>query len=450
MSGLMTLVWFLVAICILVAIHEYGHFIVARLCGVKVLRFSVGFGPRILSVTDRKGTEFALSAIPLGGYVKMLDEREVEVPEEEKPYSYNSKTVPQRIAIAAAGPAANILLAFVLYWAIFLRGTVAYAPVIGEVELGSPADVAGIEVMHEIVAIDGDEVSSRRDVTLALVNRLGESGVISIDVLDAGSGVIDQKQLSIAKWMRGVEEPDPLKGIGITFYYPPLGKSIGELVENGAAERAGFEVGDELVEVNGQPIDGWRAWVDTVRDNPQKSLDVLVERDGAEVSLMLVPEAKKENGLTVGFAGMGVTLPRMPDDMRRVIEHSPIEAVSMAIGESWDTVGFVFVSMKKLLLGQISIKNLSGPIGIAKVAADQAQYGFWAFVSFLAHVSVVLAVMNILPIPVLDGGHILFCIVEWVKGSPLSEQVQLMGLKVGMTLLMCMMAVAFYNDLSRL
>jgi regulator of sigma E protease len=446
----MTVAWFLVAICILVAIHEFGHFIVARWCGVKVLRFSIGFGPRLLTVNDRSGTEFALSAVPLGGYVKMLDEREVDVADEDKPYSYNSKSVAQRIAIAAAGPAANILLAFLFYWVIFLRGTVAYVPVIGNVEPASLAAQAGLQAMQEIVAIDGKPVNSRREVALALVNRLGESGTIDVDVLDDETGVVASKQLVIDKWMRGVEEPDPLRGIGIEFYFPPIGSTIGQIVEGGAAQRAGLRVGDELLTANGESVADWQQWVKLIRNNPQKPIDVTLDRGGNELALMLIPEMKKENGTSFGYAGVGVELPVMPDNMRRIIEHNPLEAIAMAGAESWDTAGFVLLSMKKLLFGEISIKNLSGPIGIAKVAADQAQYGFWAFISFLAHVSVVLAVINILPVPVLDGGHILFCIVEWVKGSPLSEQVQLAGLKLGMALLMCMMVVAFYNDISRL
>jgi len=420
----MTVIWFLVAICILVAIHEFGHFIVARWCGVKVLRFSIGFGPRLLAFSDRQDTEFAISAIPLGGYVKMLDEREMDVPDEEKPYSYNSKSVGQRIAIAAAGPAANILLAFLLYAAIFLRGTVAYAPVVGEVEPGSLADRAGLLSSWEIVSVDGNAVASRREVALALVNRLGETGSIRFGVKGQEGQALADVVVTIERWMRGVEEPDPLSGLGFEFYYPPLGKTVGQVVENGAAQRAGFQVGDELLEANGESIDGWRSWVELVRASPEKSIDIVVLREGAEQALILIPEAKQENGVTVGFAGIAVDLPRMPEHMRRVIEHGPLESLSMAAIESWDTAGFVLLSMKKLLLGEISIKNLSGPIGIAKVAADQAQYGFWAF--------------------------ILFCLVEWVKGAPLSEQVQLAGLKVGMALLMCMMVVAFYNDISRL
>lgn len=451
MSFLTTLLWFLLAISILVAIHEFGHFYVARRCGVKVLRFSIGFGPRVLAIRDKQGTEFALSAIPLGGYVKMLDEREAEVAENEQHLSYNSKTVAQRIAIAAAGPAANILLAFVLYWAIFMNGTVAYSPVIGEVEQGSLAQQAGLAKGQEIISIDGAPTPSRRDVMMALINRLGETGEIDIVAKHPGDTLVYESPVRIDQWMRGVEDPDPLAGLGLSFYYPPLGKTIGQVIPGGAAEQAGFEVGDELLEAAGREVDSWDTWVEIVQGNPGVLIDVWVSRNGEERELMLRPEAKPgDGGQVIGIAGVGLKLPIMPEDMRKIIERGPFDALLDAAVETREAVGFVFLSLKKLLWGEISIKNLSGPIGIAKVAADQAQYGFWAFMSFLAHVSIVLAVLNILPIPMLDGGHILFCLVEWVKGSPLSERAQLMGVKAGMALLMCMMVVAFYNDILRL
>lgn len=450
MSFLMTVMWFLIAISILVAIHEFGHFYVARRCGVKVLRFSIGFGPRLLAFSDKRGTEFALSAIPLGGYVKMLDEREAEVAESERAFAYNNKSVGRRIAIAAAGPAANIVLAFLLYWAILLNGTVAYSPTIGEIKTGSLAEQAGLSVGQEIISVDGQVTESRRDVVLALVNRLGESGEINIVAQHPGDSLTYESPVRIERWMRGTEDPDPLSGLGIQFYYPPLGKTIGQVIPGGAAEAAGFQVGDELLEAEGVQLDTWEAWVELVRSNPGNELEVWVARDGEELSLVLTPEPKSENGKRHGVAGVGVELPRMPEDMRKIISYGPVEALFEASRETMEAVNFVFVSLKKLLLTEISIKNLSGPIGIAKVAADQAQYGFWAFLSFLAHVSVVLAVLNILPIPMLDGGHILFCLVEWVKGSPLSERAQMMGIKAGMALLMCVMVVAFYNDILRL
>lgn len=447
----MTVVWFLVAISILVAVHEFGHFYVARRCGVKVLRFSIGFGPRILRVSDQRGTEYALSAIPLGGYVKMLDEREGPVAEEELHESYNRKTVWQRIAIAAAGPLANIVLAFLLYWAIFLNGTMGLAPIIGDIQNDSLAEHAGLATGQEIISIDGQVTPTRRDVALALINRLGETGEIRIVARYANDGLSYESPVSITNWMRGVEEPDPLKGLGIRFYYPPVDKVIGGVVGDSPAARAGFEVGDELLEVNGFQVNSWQHWVEFIQQHPEQAMIVRVLRNNNEVELELYPDTvTNDKGLREGRAGVYGRLSKMPEEMKRERQFNVFTAMTEASNETKKTVGFVFLSLKKLILSEISIKNLSGPIGIAKVAADQARYGFWAFMSFLAHVSVVLAVLNILPIPVLDGGHILFCLVEWVKGSPLSEKSQLLGVKMGMAVLLCVMVVAFYNDILRL
>ncbi|WP_096087294.1 RIP metalloprotease RseP [Agaribacterium haliotis] len=451
MPFLTTVMWFLLAISILVAIHEFGHFYVARRCGVKVLRFSIGFGPRLLAFTDKKGTEFALSAIPLGGYVKMLDEREAPVDEAELDAAYNRKSVGQRIAIAAAGPAANLILAFVLYWALLMHGTVVYSPVIGEVKAGSLAQQAGLEAGQEIVAVDGELTPGRRDVRLALLKRLGESGELLISARYSEDGLTYESPIRIQNWLNDIEEPQPLQALGLQFYYPPLGRTVGQVLGGGAAERAGFEIGDKLLAADGEPLTSWEQWVELIKSHPGKPLDVVVERDGEPVSLALLPDQKlDQDGFSYGYAGIGVELPAMPEHMRRLVSYNPLEALGAAFGETWEATTFVFISLKKLLVAEISIKNLSGPIGIAKVAADQAQYGFWAFMSFLAHVSVVLAVLNLLPIPVLDGGHILFCLAEWVKGSPLSEKAQLIGYKAGMAVLMCLMVVAFYNDILRL
>ena len=452
-SFLMTTIWFLIAISILVAIHEYGHFIVARLCGVKVLRFSIGFCPRLLKFTGKQGTEFAISAVPLGGYVKMLDEREMDVDEDEKHLSYNSKRVEKRIAIAAAGPLANVLLAFVLYWAIFLNGTTALSPEIGMVKPGSLAAQAGLAQGQEIVSVDGVATHSRRDVALALINRLGESGDIAITTKypnEAGDQYQYNSVVRIDSWLRGTEEPDPLSELGIEFFTPASHTEVLAVGPESRAEAAGFIKGDRFLVIDGQIVTTGEDWVSVVEANPDTVLDVLVDRNGVELALRLKPEPVTVGGKIIGRAGVSIARDPYPSSMVRRQEYSILEASIEGAVETYETIGFVFLSLKKLVVGEISIKNLSGPIGIAKVAADQAQYGFWAFISFLAHVSVVLAVLNMLPVPVLDGGHILFCVVEWVKGSPLSERVQLLGFKAGMALLLSVMVVAFYNDILRL
>lgn len=448
--SLTLIVWFLVAICLLVAIHEFGHFIVARACGVKVLRFSIGFGKRLLTKTDARGTEFALSAIPLGGYVKMLDEREGDVSPEERHLSYNSKGVWQRIAIAAAGPAANFILAIALYWLIFLQGTTSLSPTVGKIAEGSIAAQAGLEVGQEILAIDGEPTDSRRAMTLYLLNRLGESGDILFSYKYPDSDFTYESAATLDNWLRGEENPDPIAGLGISFYAPPFPPV--SLVEEGLpAANAGFEVGDQITAADGQPMDAWGEWVAYVRARPLQSIAVTVKRqNGESVVLDLLPNEKSAGGETIGYVGMGAAHEPYPESMIRRYRYGVVGAFAKASEETWETSGFVLLSLKKLIIGEISRKNLSGPIGIAKVAADHAEHGFWAFLSFLAHLSVLLGVMNLLPIPVLDGGHIVYCLVEWIKGSPVSEKVQVLGFQVGLAMVLGVMVIAFYNDILRL
>ncbi|MDO6424654.1 RIP metalloprotease RseP [Saccharophagus degradans] len=447
-SSLSTLLWFLIAISILVAIHEYGHFYVARRCGVKVLRFSIGFGPRLLTWTDKKGTEFALSAIPLGGYVKMLDEREGEVDDAERPYAFSSKKPWQRILIAFAGPLANFIFAILLFWLIVaVRGEFQMFPVVGEVKPNSVAALAGLEAGQEILAIDGEPTPSTEAVLHHLISRLGETGPITFTVSYPDSTLQYESQGQLHEWLRDAEQPDPIEGIGIVFYQPPA--VISEVAEGKPAFDAGFEAGDIVVATDGIPMGSSRKWTTYISERPNQELEVEVERAGEIIALKVTPaQETSEDGKTVGRIGVGVTT-NYKGSYRR-IEYGPGEAFVRGVQKTWETVDFVLLSIKKLILGEISTKNLSGPIGIAKVAGDSAKAGSWAFVSFLAMISVYLGVLNLLPVPVLDGGHILFGLIEWVKGSPLSERVQALGYQAGLAMVLCLMVVAFYNDLVRL
>lgn len=458
MQALTTVFYFLIALTILVAIHEYGHFYVARRCGVRVLRFSIGFGTRLVRWRDRHGTEFALSAVPLGGYVKMLDEREGEVAERDLPYAFTQKSPLQRIAIALAGPAANLILALVLYWLFFLvRGGISLSPVIGDVEPNTIASAAGLEVGQELVAIDGKPVSSRRDVELALLSRIGETGEITFVVKYPDSDLEYESRAGINAWLKDAVAPDLLKGVGIRFYEPEISLEVGAVEPDSAAERAGFQAGDKIVEADGKVIKDGRDWIDYVRARPASEIRVVVARDAEngsaqEEELFLVPEKRKDNaGKEFGFAG--VSLPQVeswPEEMIRREQYGVFDSFHKAATETVDVVSTVLVSVKKLVLGQISTKNLSGPIGIAKVAGDSAKAGIWAFINFLAYISVLLGVFNLLPIPVLDGGHIVYGLIEWVKGSPVSERMQLWGYQIGLALILGLMAVAFYHDIMRL
>ena len=445
--GFFTIVlWFLVAISILVTFHEFGHYWVARRCGVRVLRFSLGIGPVLYGWKNREGTEFALSAIPIGGYVKMLDEREAEVAEDERHLSYNSKSVGQRIAIAAAGPIANVILAWALYWVVFAQGMYALLPVLGPVEAGTPAAVAGIEAGGTIVAVDGQSVADSDDVAAALTRRLGESGDITLSVKYNNAASDEEFNIPIEHWLSDIKQPDPMSALGLNYKLKVEPAKIAEVIPGHAGDRAGLKAGDVITAVNGKSIESAQQLTAIIRANPGRKIDLSVRRDGSERDLTLVPETVNISGRQIGMAQ--ISLPAaFPDDM--VVHSRPgvLRAFAKAGTRVKDDFVMVFVLFKKLLIAEISVKNLSGPVGIAKVAAGFAEHGVLAFTLFLANLSVLLAAMNLLPVPVLDGGHILYCVVEWIKGRPLSERAQIWGFKIGLTLLLCMMMVAFYNDM---
>ena len=456
-ESVMTVVWFLLAITVLVAVHEFGHFSVARLCGVKVLRFSIGFGRILWRFSDKRGTEFALSAIPLGGYVKMLDERAGDVDEHERQYEFTRKHPFQKILIAIAGPAANFILAFFLYWLLFLQGTIAYAPVIGEVRSGSLADVAGIEPGQEVVAIDGIPVSSRKQMQLALIDRIGESGELTFELqywnsdFSTKNSLVYESVVELEGWMRGEEQPDLLEGLGVSFYVPPAMGRVAQVIAGSRAEEGGMQAGDTIQSIDGFVIDGDFDWLAYIAENPEKTMLIVVEREGAEVNLSISPKrVVLENGKVVGRLGFAPLLEPFPEAMIRIEHYSIFAAVGEAFKEMWTTTRVILLSLKKIIVGEISTKSLSGPIGIAQVASDSAQSGLVSFFNFLGYLSLMLGVMNLLPIPVLDGGHVVYSIIEWVKGSPLSEKVQALGVQLGMVVLLGVMVIAFYNDLLRL
>lgn len=436
---------------ILVAIHEYGHFWVARRCGVKVLRFSIGFGRALARWHDRHGTEYVIAAIPLGGYVKMLDEREGEVPPEEQHLAFNRKPVLARIAIVAAGPVANFLLAIAVYWGLFVAGESGYAPVVGQVENASIADMAGLEPGQEIVAVDGRETPTRQALSFRLLDRLGDSGPISFTVKYPGSDMLYDSQATLDNWLAGADEPDLYRALGLRLYVPEVPPKVSEIVDGGPAARAGLEPGDLIVSADGEPMPGWEDWVDYVRQRPGESISVSYERDGVPQSTTLVPERiTDDSGEAFGRVGMAVVLPEMPESMLRTFERGPLESLVAGVNRTGEMIGFTLTSIKKMLQGLISPKNLSGPITIAKVASTSAQSGLESYVGFLALLSVSLGVLNLLPIPVLDGGHLLYYTVELIAGRPVPERVQMVGYQVGLFLVLSLMAFALYNDFSRL
>jgi regulator of sigma E protease len=450
MSALYMIVGTLVALGVLVTFHEFGHFWVARRCGVKVLRFSVGFGTPLVRWHDRQGTEYVIAAIPLGGYVKMLDEREGNVPAELADQSFNRKTVYQRIAIVSAGPIANFLLAIVFFWVLAMLGSQQVRPVIGAVEAGSMAHKAGLTAGQEIVSVDGEATSGWSAVNLQLVRRLGESGTVLLKVREPGATGDTPHELELDNWLKGAEEPDPIKSLGIRPWRPALPPVLAELDPKGPAQAAGLKTGDKLVSLDGRPVEEWQQVVDWVRERPDAKITLRAERDGATFDTQLTLATRGEGKAASGYLGAGVKGIDWPPEMLREVSYGPLAAVAEGASRTWTMSVLTLDSLRKMLFGELSVKNLSGPITIAKVAGASAQSGIGDFLNFLAYLSISLGVLNLLPIPVLDGGHLLFYLIEWARGRPLSDRVQGWGVQIGISLVVGVMLLALVNDLGRL
>ena len=450
MTALYMIIGTLVALGVLVTFHEFGHFWVARRCGVKVLRFSVGFGTPLLRWHDRQGTEFVIAAIPLGGYVKMLDEREGEVPAALADQSFNRKTVGQRIAIVAAGPIANFLLAIVFFWLLAMLGTQQIRPIIGAVEPGSLAASAGLAAGQEIVSIDGKPTNGWSAVNLQLVRRLGESGTLQVGVRDEGASTERQLPLELNSWLKGADEPDPIQSLGLRPWRPAITPVLAEIDPKGPAAAAGLKSGDRLLALDGQALGDWQQVVDSVRGRADSKVQLRIERDGQVLDIPVTLARRGEGKAAGGYLGAGVKGVEWPASMLREVSYGPLDAVGQGLSRTWDMSILTLESLKKMLFGELSVKNLSGPITIAKVAGASAQSGVGDFLNFLAYLSISLGVLNLLPIPVLDGGHLLFYLIEWARGRPLSDRVQGWGVQIGISLVVGVMLLALINDLGRL
>ncbi len=450
MDILQTILAAIVTLGILVTIHEYGHFWVARRCGVRVLRFSVGFGRALYRWHDRTGTEYVIAAIPLGGYVKMLDEREGDVPESLLDQTFNRKSVAQRIAIVVAGPLVNLIFAVFAYWCMFIAGISTVSPVVGEVAQASAAAVAGVVVNEEIVAVDGHATRSWEDVNLRLAARIGESGRVRLDTRSVEGGFAHSYGLDIEQWDIDTEK-GPLASLGIKPFRPHIPARIGQLVKDGQAEGAGLQVGDLVVQMDGVAVSDWLDLVKRIQKSPGREVVFSLQRDSSDMQLKLTPASKTaDDGSVYGYIGAGVEPVGWPKEMLREINYGPLEAVPVAFAKTYQMMALTLESIGKMIKGAISVKNLSGPITIAKVAGASAESGLESFLNFLAYLSISLGILNLLPIPMLDGGHLLYYVIEAVSGRPVPERIQIMGLKIGMALLMTLMVLAFYNDLARL
>ncbi len=453
MENLQTLLAFIIALGLLVSFHEFGHFWVARRCGVKVLRFSVGFGKALYTWHDKQGTEYVIALIPLGGYVKMLDEREGEVPPESRHQAFNNKTVWQRMMIVAAGPLANFLLAIVVLWAMYVLGVNTVVPVVGDVHQDSPAWEAGVEVGDEIISVGGEPATSWYAVNMALLRPLGETGVIPLQTRPHANpnAAVNNYSAPVENWLVGEEQPDPITKFGLKPWSPVIPAIIGQVVPDGAAAVSGLEVGDKILSVGDQSVTDWMQLVEIVRASPDQLLLITVERNDGALQLDLTPKSKMlEGGETIGFIGAGVQQWQTPPDMIRNIQYGPLAAFGPAFRDTVSLTTLTVDSIRKMIEGLVSVKNLSGPITIAKVAGASFKSGLESFLNFLAMLSISLGVLNLLPVPVLDGGHLLYYFVELVRGKPLSEQAQMIGLRIGIAAIVSLMLLALYNDLARL
>lgn len=439
-----------ISLGVLITFHEFGHYFVARRCGVKVLRFSVGFGKPLYRYVNKAGTEFTLAMIPLGGFVRMLDEREGGVPESLKGQAFNNKSVWQRIAIVAAGPVANFILAVAIYALVALLGVQSIVPKVGEIIKNTPIEQTNIQVGDELLAINGEVVHSWEDVNLVLASLIGQTRSITVRYQVEGLSSQQEEIVRLNAWLVGQEPNDLIGAFGFKPWRPKVEPFIDQVVEGGAASRAGFLKGDKILTANGQVIEDWSHIVAIVQASAGKVISVDVERNGREQALLLTPDSRELNGQLVGYAGIAVVPPKWDESLIRERNYGLFDSFVYGMEQTGKMIALTFGSIGKMVQGLISIENLSGPITIAKVASASAETGLQSFLKFMAYLSVSLGVLNLLPIPMLDGGHLLFFGIEAVRRKPVSENIQNLAYRIGASLLFALMAVAIFNDIARL
>lgn len=449
-----TILWnfaaFVVALGILVAIHEFGHFWVARRCGVKVERFSIGFGKALWTKKGRDGTEYALCLIPLGGYVKMLDSRVDEIDDAEQPFAFDHQPLWQRAAIVAAGPIFNFLFAIVAYWFVFIIGTPAVKPVIGEVVPNSIVAEAGLQPNMELKAVSGVQTADWESVNMALISHIGESRM-TLTVAPA-DGLAAEKTiaLDLTGWNFDPEHESAMGALGFKPFMSAISLTLQQVTPEGAAAKAGLVAGDTLVSVDGKPLTQWQQVVTLIQNHPNTPLDVEVERDSQRLAFTLIPDSQVVQDRTIGFAGIVPKVAPWPAHYRFELQYGVVESIGKAVEKTGQVISLTASMLEKLVVGDVGLNNLSGPISIAKGAGATADYGLVYFLGFLALISVNLGIINLVPLPMLDGGHLLFFAVEAVMRRPVPEKVQEMGFKIGGAIIFSLMAVAIFNDFTRL
>lgn len=452
MALLITVLAFVVALGCLIVVHEFGHYLVARACGVKVLRFSVGFGRALWSRRlGRDATEWVIAAFPLGGYVKMVDEREGAVAPEDLPRAFNRQSVWRRIAIVVAGPVANFFLAVALYWVLFVSGVPGIKPMVGAPPPGTPAFVAGFSAGDTLVKIGNEMVATWQDARWILLQHAVEREPVSIEARGV-KGDVSLRRLDLSGVTTADLDKNFLRVLGLVRYQLLLKPVIEEVVRGGAAERAGLLAGDEIVAINNQRIDSWHQLVAAVRSHPEVPLTVEIRRAGALIpAISVTPATVIEGERKIGRIGAGPRIDQAAvSEMMVEVRYGVVAALARAVGKTWDTSIFSLQMLGKMIIGEVSLKNLSGPITIADYAGQSAQSGLASYLLFLALISISLGVLNLLPVPLLDGGHLMYYAIEVFKGAPVSDRAIEIGQHVGIALLFILMAFALYNDIHRL
>lgn len=443
-----SIIGLLVALGILVTVHEYGHYWVARRNGVKVLRFSIGFGQPIWRKTNSEGTEFVVAWIPLGGYVKMLDEREGDVEEHERHLSFNSKRPAQKIAIALAGPLANFLFAVFAFTLMYMVGVRDLTALVNEPIVGSPSALAGLEARDLVLRIDGTDVSGFTGMNMALAARVGDSGVIRLDV--ERNGRVINIEIPIERWLADQSSPRLLAALGLRPYLPPQPVTIGEVVPGEAAQRDGLRAGDVIVRVGEQRVADWNAWVQTIQQSPQQPLELTVLRNQSTLQIEVTPNARNVDGDIQGYIGAAAKVPEWPEDQLMIVRYAPWTAVWRGIQETQNMIVLSYEMIGKMITGAVSLRQVGGPITMAQMAGQSVESGFEVFVGYLAMISISLGIVNLLPIPVLDGGHVVIHSIEALRKKALSDRAQLIAVQIGLLFIFALMALAFVNDIGRL
>ena len=457
LSSLWNLGAFIIALSILVAIHEFGHFWVARRCGVKIHRFSIGFGKVLFKKYDRYGTEFAVAAIPLGGYVKMLDGRVDDLSVADQAFAFDKKTVWQRIAIVSAGPIANFLLAIVVFFLMYMIGINSAKPIINATIENTPMSIIKSASPFQVLAVNDDSVTDWEALNLALISQIGESefnitiAPLMLDKKHVNVELTKTFTVSLQNWKFDPKKQSIITSLGLQPYSPDVHLQVADVAAGGAGDKAGLQVGDKLRAINHVKLNNWQDFVAQIQKSAEQTLQLEIQRDAQVTILELTPAARKiADGLVHGYIGVAPLVDEYPQEYRVKLQFSPLDAFVQGVKKTGQLTTLTFDTLIKLVTGDIAVTNLSGPVAIAKGAGMSANYGIEYFLGFLGLISVNLGLMNLIPLPVLDGGHLLYYCVELVTGKPLSEKIQEIGFKIGGAILMTLMAIAILNDLNLL